>query len=68
MILHSIARIDAVFPTPPQESCLLPCRHGWLDCVEEKGQQRIRRLISTDPKAYLDNRYTPGNFYQEKHK
>ena len=65
MILHSIARNDVVFPAPPQESCLLPCQHGWLDCVEENGQRRIRRLISTNPAAYLDKCYTPGNFYKQ---
>ncbi len=65
MILHSIARIDAVFPVQPQESCFVSCAHGWLDCEEVQGQHRIRRLISTNPAAYLDKRYTPGSFYKQ---
>ena len=65
MILHSIARIDDVFPAPAQESLLLPCQHGWVDCVEEGNRRRIRRLISTNPAADLDKRYTPGNYYKQ---
>jgi len=65
VILHSIARIDDIFPAPTQESYLVPCDYGWLDCVEDNGQRRICRLISTNPAAYLDKRYTPGNFYKQ---
>lgn len=65
MILHSIAKIDDIFPASGRESLLLPCKYGWVDCVEEGNQRRIRRLISTNPAAYLDKLYTPGNFYKQ---
>lgn len=47
-------------PLPPVE--VMSCSHGMLEGYRnDKGDFVVARLISTDPAAYLDSRYSPSS-------
>lgn len=68
MLLHTIVPFEAIFGSPGQAGALpsdtaspagRECRvPGGL--LELDGNGRVSRLISTDPRLYLDPRYAPG--------
>ena len=46
----------------------LPIKGGIVEAVNENGSLEVRRLISTDPYLYLDNKYSPRSNYKKKTK
>ena len=66
MILHTILPLEAVMGTPA-ESARPKCffvADGLVETDGEGTQMTVRRLISTNPKAYLNPLYTPGSPFQ----
>lgn len=62
MCIHSVIHPDALYLPPqlPREVCL-PCRYGMVSGVMGgDGRLCISRLISTDPAAFLDPAFSPG--------
>lgn len=65
MLLHSIAAFEQVFPPPPGATVSYkPVHGGMVEGMCENGSFTVSRLISTDPRAYLDPRYAPGGRLQ----
>lgn len=64
MLLHSIADPLQVFYMPPGGAAVqcqeIPGGHGIVEGVRENGGFTVSRLISTDPRAYLNPQYAPG--------
>lgn len=60
MLLHTVVPYEAIFdvPNPTQPTPPLRQIDGGLLQLDEQG--RVSRLISTDPRLYLDPRYAPG--------
>ena len=59
MILHSIISLYDIFCNNEQALTGRVYRQVKGGMVELDGD-RVKRLISTDPKMYLDERYKPG--------
>lgn len=56
MIIHSIVSPDDIFPSQAK-TCKMECvpiRHGF---VELDGKRIIKRVVSTNPKDYLNKNY-----------
>ena len=67
MSLHTIVPMEALEETPslPQAVCL-PRRYGFVSGTRnEEGRLVISQLISTDPAAYLDPKFSPGALFEE---
>lgn len=64
MILHTIACKDMIF-TPDDSSNYIFKKDGnrFIQCVNSNNQNTICRLISTDPKDYLNPKYNIGEKY-----
>lgn len=65
MILHSIISPYDIFCNSEQALQKPVYRQIKGGMIELDGE-RIKRLISTDPKMYLDTRYTPGAALSEE--
>ena len=66
MCIHSILPVEAYQEAAPQPQAVCKsCRYGFVDCVTDPdGRYRVRRVISTDPAAYLDPAFQPDqSFY-----
>ncbi|MDQ0253654.1 hypothetical protein J2S74_001026 [Evansella vedderi] len=72
MILYTYQAQESIFPVDEQEynkQQLVDIPGGQLLVEREEGEMggvnyRIVRLLSTDPNMYLDQRYTPGQYFQ----
>lgn len=61
MILHTIGCIDQIMQQPDSlEYGYRQSHNSYIQGVNLDGKFTISRLISTDPKLYLDARYAPG--------
>lgn len=50
----------------PQAVCV-KCPYGYLEGARDaQGGVVVSRVISTDPAAYLDPRFAPGQVYREE--
>lgn len=66
MSIHSILPPEAYQEEQPlPRGVEKPCPYGFVDCQSlPDGRLRIRRIISTDPAAYLDPAFAPGEIFQ----
>lgn len=65
MPIHSVLPPEAYqeerTPLPREEK---PCPYGLVDCTRlPDGRLQVDRLISTDPAAYLDPAFAPGEIF-----
>lgn len=61
MILHSVLPPEAVFPECRKDAYeYKPFQNGYIQCRHSGDGYTVSRLISTDPRLYLDARFTPG--------
>jgi len=63
MILHSIISPADIFCNRDEPPAIPVYRRIKGGIVELDGEHRVKRLISTDPKMYLDGRYQPYSAY-----
>ena len=59
-MIHSIITVDDIFfdfSTKTAQTEFIPLEYGCLE-VYKKGR-KVRRVISTDPKDYLNKKYQP---------
>jgi len=50
---------------PPAERVCKKCAYGFVDCTPlPDGRLRINRVISTDPAAFLDPAFAPGEIFR----
>lgn len=61
-MIQSILPEESLLPqTPPETPECISCPYGWVQGVRQPdGRLRVDRMISTDPAAYLDERFAPG--------
>ncbi len=64
MILHSIIGIGDIFYNM-DEQYRKPEYRSVRGGIVELENGRVKRLISTDPRMYLDGRYQPYTIYRE---
>ncbi len=61
MILHSIIPPEQIFPDDGElEYSYQKAHNSYIQRVKSAGKFTVFRLISTDPRLYLDPRYAPG--------
>lgn len=60
MILWTIEPIDRIFPTEPPKSVTMSIKGGLLEGTRTPEGFAVTKLISTDPKLYLDPTNAPG--------
>ncbi len=62
MILHSIISMDDIFCRNAVNAPMYKEINGGILELERNGEEAyVKRLYSTDPRMYLDNRYAPYN-------
>lgn len=63
MILHTIVPMEYLMETPvlPQTQ-MVNHKSGIIEVVNSSEGQRIQRIISTDPKVYLDKNLEIGSY------
>ncbi|MCY0879828.1 MAG: YlzJ-like family protein [Firmicutes bacterium] len=62
MILYTPVAWSEIFPAPPEESPLVPVTVSGRLCLARRradGALVLERLLSTDPRDYLDPRFQP---------
>ncbi len=64
MILHTTVPYDKIFETNGIVSHAINTTDGILEGKMTAKGFVVSRLISTNPGAYLDKRYTPGGIYK----
>ncbi|HBK69602.1 MAG TPA: hypothetical protein DEB05_14520 [Firmicutes bacterium] len=65
MLFYSIYPLEVILDVDPEEEEVYKEIEfegkKFLVTVDNRGEQRITRLLSTDPNDFLDPRWTPGN-------
>lgn len=65
MIIHSVAPIDMLIePMSGQNLVTKPFEHGYLTGYSSENGFVISNVISTDPKVYLNDNFSPGKIYK----
>lgn len=64
MVLHTIVRLNDIFPQPdlPQFEYKKD-DNRYIEGYRTKAGFVITRLMSTDPRDYLEHKYDSGNIY-----
>lgn len=60
MFLHTIITAEMIFPMEPAQLKTVQQGNDFIESYEYDGKVLFSRLISTDPKKYLDQKYTVG--------
>ncbi len=64
---HTIVHPDLIFPQdnslPPRE--IVAIKGGFLEISGQGDNKQVERLISTDPKMYLNPSYSPYTKYKK---
>lgn len=62
MSFHTIIPTEALQEQPPvPELVCIPCQYGFVSGTRDtQGKLVVSRVISTDPAAYLDPMFAPG--------
>lgn len=69
MLIHSIVAKEWLLPSLPEsqrELLQLPMGPNWIEGTENNGHLVIQRLISTNPAAYLNPKWAPGQIISKK--
>ena len=63
-MIHTIISLNDVLAVPPTEQVYtqrIGCGYAEYRCVN--GRRVLSRVISTDPRVYLESRYQPTRYY-----
>ena len=60
MFLYTVLTAEQIFPAPPPVCTTREVEGDFVEYREVNGERQVSRLISTDPKKYLDPRYEIG--------
>ena len=67
MLIHSVTPIEYLQETPAAPVMrAVNISGGYLELESCEQGYKIARLVSTDPAAYLDKRFSPGSLYHLK--
>ncbi|MBQ7875283.1 MAG: hypothetical protein IJ306_09045 [Oscillospiraceae bacterium] len=61
MILWTVEPFDRIFPTELSKTVTMSIASGFLEGSMTPRGFAVSRLISTNPKDYLNSEYSPGN-------
>lgn len=64
MLLHTILTAEQIFPYEPTQSTVVRQGNDFIECYEQDGKTYLSRVISTDPKKFLDKRFTIGGEFK----
>ena len=63
-MLYTVVPVEMLsYPPEPSETEFKKIDGGLLEVRCEEGQNRVVRLISSDPMLYLKAQYSPGSVY-----
>lgn len=63
-MIHTIVSLDDVFASPQTEwSVIEQISCGYAEYRGVNGKRVLSRVISTDPRVYLESRYQPIKYY-----
>ncbi len=62
MILHSIIAMDDIFCKNSVNAPMYKEVEGGILEIDTNNESQIKRLFSTNPYMYLDNRYSPNAY------
>jgi chromosome segregation and condensation protein ScpB len=66
MLLHSIVPFEMIFgDTENQGTELKEVKGGYVVLTKANGKSQVSRVISTDPKMYLSNKYKIGETFKD---
>ncbi|MBQ9483495.1 MAG: hypothetical protein IJU82_04820 [Ruminiclostridium sp.] len=65
MLIHSIVSLSDIFCNTGEKAPEITYKQIQGGMLELDGT-RVRRLISTDPRLYLDKRFVPFSEYKDK--
>ena len=63
-MIHTIISLDDVFASQQTENIVterISC--GYAEYRSVNGKRALSRVISTDPRVYLESRYQPTKYY-----
>ena len=60
MFLYTMLGAEQIFPLEPCEMKTKKLENDFFECYEQGGKTYLSRVISTEPKKFLDKRYTIG--------
>lgn len=60
MFLYTMMTAEQIFPLEPAKMKTVRIENDFFECYEQNGKTYLSRLISTDPKRFLDKRYSPS--------
>ena len=64
MFLYTMLSAEQIFPIEPLEMKTERVGNDFFECYEQGGKTYLSRIISTDPKRFLDKKYSPsGEFF-----
>lgn len=65
MLLYTIVPYEMIFkPEENPDMKTTAISGGYLELIKQNGAYYVSRVISTDPKVYLNPKYTPGTLYK----
>lgn len=64
MLLHTILTAEQIFPYELATSTTFRQGDDFIECYEQDGKTYLSRVISTDPKKFLDKRFTIGGEFK----
>ncbi|WP_040196567.1 YlzJ-like family protein [Candidatus Soleaferrea massiliensis] len=67
-MLYTVVPIELLsYPAEEAKTEFKNITGGMLEMCKQDDGYKVVRLISTDPKMYLDDQYSPGRTYQDRH-
>ena len=60
MFLYTILTAEQIFPIEPTKMKTTRVGNDFFECYEQGGKTYLSRIISTDPKRFLDKKYSPS--------
>ncbi|MEG1965781.1 MAG: YlzJ-like family protein [Oscillospiraceae bacterium] len=66
MIIHSVTPSNfLIYPPDLPQLQMKAFDDGYVEGYEGEEGFVLTRVISTDPKVYLDDKFSPGNIYKQ---
>ena len=64
MLLHTILTAEQIFPYESATLTTFKQGNDFIECYTQNGKTYLSRVISTDPKKFLDKRFTIGGEFK----
>ena len=64
MLLHTILTAEQIFPNESLQMTTVRRGNDFIECYEQDGKTYLSRIVSTDPKKFLDKRFIIGGEFK----